>query len=116
MLEYNFPVWFPYLKEDINLLESVQRSFTHKMCICCAVSFSSCVEHIDKLNLKSLKYRRLTNTNDLILMYKICHKLTNLMFSAYFTYHSRLLVIIYGSIIGQFNPFPQHSTFNLKGY
>jgi hypothetical protein len=35
ILEYNSIIWSPHLSRDINLLERVQRSFTHKVCVLC---------------------------------------------------------------------------------
>ena len=73
-LEYNTLAWSPHLKRDAVYLcsiKSVQKNFTRKICICCNIPFSSDVDRLSKLNLKSLEYRRLEF--DLILTYKICY-------------------------------------------
>jgi len=41
LLEYNLPVWSPYLKKDIALIESIQKRFTHVTCVHCNISFDS---------------------------------------------------------------------------
>ena len=81
-LEYNSPVWSPYLKKDILKLESVQRRFTKSACLRCSIPFTSYQDRITKLNLKTLEYRRVTF--DLIFLFKIIHGLINLNFQDYF--------------------------------
>jgi hypothetical protein len=70
ILEYCSPVWSPSSVADILKLESVQRSFTKYL-----PSFSnlSYLERLNKAGLMSLERRRLNA--DLILLYKIIHKL-----------------------------------------
>jgi len=58
-LEYNTPVWSPYLQKDIISIESVQRNFTKMICNHCNISYSSYPDQLNKLNIKSLEYRRL---------------------------------------------------------
>ena len=73
-LEYIISAWSPHLKRDAVYLcsiKSVQKNFTRKICICCIIPFSSDVDRLSKLNLKSLEYCRLEF--DLILTYKICY-------------------------------------------
>ena len=86
ILEYNSSVWSPYLKKDIILLESIQKKFTRNICVRCNISFESYTDRLNKLNLKSLEYRRIVN--DLTLLYKICHGLSDLSFSDFFVYQS----------------------------
>ena len=66
-LEYNSSVWSPCLKKYIKLIESVQKRFTHNVFIRCNLPFNSYEDHLTKLGIKSLVYRRLEF--DLILMY-----------------------------------------------
>ena len=55
-LEYSTSVWSPHLKSNIQSIESVQKVFIRKACICCNIPFSSCCDRLYKLNLKSLEY------------------------------------------------------------
>ena len=57
-LEYNSPVWNPYLKKDTLLLESVQKKFTRSVFLRCNIPFRSYADRLDKLGIKSLEYRR----------------------------------------------------------
>ena len=86
-LEYNSPVWNPYLKKDTLLLESVQKKFTRNVFLCCSIPFRSYADRLDKLGIKSLEYRRLQF--DIILMFKIYHKLSDLQFDNYFEHCDR---------------------------
>ena len=81
-LEYNTSVRSPYLQKDIISIESVQKSFTRKVCVCCNIPFSSYSDRLHKLNLRSLEYRRLEF--DLILVYKICNDLIDIAFEDIF--------------------------------
>ena len=81
-LEYNSPVWSPYLKKDIIKLESIQRSFTKFICLRCSIPFSSYQDRLYKLNLKTLEYRRVIF--DLIFLFKIIRGETNLKFDDFF--------------------------------
>ena len=81
-LEYNTVVWSPFLHKDINLVESVQKKFTRHICIRCKISIDLYSGRLSKLNINSLEYRRLEF--DLILMFKICHNLSDLNFCEFF--------------------------------
>ena len=85
-LEYNTPVWSPYLNHDIDKIESVQRNFTRKACIRCGIKFSSYTHRLYMLNLISLQKRRIIN--DLLLLYKIVYNISDLNFSDYFIFHT----------------------------
>ena len=86
MLVCNFPVWSPHLKKDISFIESVQKNFTCKVCVCYSISFiSSYGVCLNQLHLKTLEFCHLAN--GLILICKICHSLINLAFNDYFRYH-----------------------------
>ena len=58
-LEYNSPVWSPYLIEDITKVERVQRHFTKVAFRRCDVDFVSYNDRLRKLNIKSLQERRI---------------------------------------------------------
>ena len=79
-LEYNTSIWSLYLIKDIAKIESIQKQFTRYLCIWCKMPFSSYHDHLNKLNIKSLEYRRVV----IILTYKICYKLIDLRFDEFF--------------------------------
>ena len=81
ILEYNSPVWNPYLIKDIDHLERVQRRFTKYSHGCSGLTYK---QRLDKLNLESLEYRRLVF--DLVLMYRIVYGKIALKFVDYFTF------------------------------
>ena len=85
-VEYNTPLWSPYLEKDKTKIERVQRHFTRAACLRCGVPFSSYEDRLVKLNISSLETRRIRY--DLILIYKIIYGLSDLQFSNYFVYHS----------------------------
>lgn len=70
LLEYASPVWSPYLLQDIDLLESVQRSFTRGLP---GLRHLSAGDRLRAVGLEPLELRRLRA--DLILTYKILHGL-----------------------------------------
>ena len=81
-LEYNTSTWSPYLIKDIAKIESIQKQFTRYICIRCKVPFSLYHDRLNKLNIKSLEYRRVEF--DMILTYKICYNLIDLKFDEFF--------------------------------
>ena len=83
-LEYNTSVWSPHLKQNINKIEKIQQQFTKFALQRCNIPFVDYKDRLQKLNLKSLHYRRVIF--DLILIYKIIHGLININFSDYFTF------------------------------
>ena len=70
ILEYANPVWHPYLRKDIELLESVQRLFTKRIIGLQNLEYP---RRLELLKLPSLEYRRVRG--DLIQVYKICQDL-----------------------------------------
>ena len=70
ILEYANCVWAPYLKKDVNALESIQRHFTKKIVGLNGLSYK---ERLTILKLPSLSYRRLRG--DLIETYKIVNSI-----------------------------------------
>jgi hypothetical protein len=69
-LEYASPCWSPYLLKDINLIESVQRSFTRRIPNMGRLKLSY-KERLEKLGLESLQLRRLHT--DLVFVYKLLY-------------------------------------------
>jgi len=63
----------------------VQRKFTHNIiCNPCKILFKSYADHLFKLGIKSLEYRRAEF--NLMLMYKVYHNLSDLQFNDYFSF------------------------------
>ena len=67
-LDYCIPVWKPYLKKDIKLLEDVQRRMTK---LVPNLKHKSYEERLKVLNLMTVEKRHLRQ--DMITMYKIIH-------------------------------------------
>ena len=82
-LEYNTPVWSPYLSKDISLIENVQRRYTKIICRRCSIPFDSYSDRLIKLNLISLHSRRIRF--DLIMLFKIVNNTSDLNFDSFFT-------------------------------
>ena len=78
-LEYNSEIWNPFLLQDIDKLERVQKLFTRKLPGLQTVNYS---ERLKILNLKSLEERRIVK--DLIMVYKIVHGLIAIDFNLFF--------------------------------
>jgi hypothetical protein len=66
LVEYDSVTWSPYLKQDIEAIERVQRCFTKRLP---GLNKYSYYERLAKLNLPNLELRRLHN--DLVWCYKI---------------------------------------------
>ncbi len=82
LLEYNTTTWSPHLHSDIIKVESVQRTFTRRLCQRCNIKFSSYKDRLEKLNLESLEVRRIKQ--DLVFLYKILHNYVDIDFDKYF--------------------------------
>ena len=72
ILENCSAIWSPLLQRDIDLIESVQKRFTKFLPGMYDFNY---VDRLRILNLESLEVRRIKA--DLILTYKICHRLTD---------------------------------------
>ena len=84
-IEYATEIWSPFLIRDIELIERVQRLFTRRLPGFSVFSYS---ERLAKLNLETLKHRRMVK--DLVMTYKIVKGLVDLNFDLYFTFaHDR---------------------------
>ena len=81
-LEYNTPVWSPYLSKDIDAIENVQARYTKIICRRCSIPFSSYSDRLSKLNLLSLRSRRIRF--DLITLFKIINNMSDLSFDSFF--------------------------------
>ena len=54
-LKYNSPVWNPYLKKDVLLLQSIQKKISGDVFICCNIPFTSYADRLHKLDIKSME-------------------------------------------------------------
>ena len=70
IIEYANPVWAPYLRKYIDLIENVQHFFTRCVIGMRNLDYES---RLRALRLPSLEFRRVRG--DLIEVYKICHKI-----------------------------------------
>ena len=110
-LEYNTSIRSPHFKKDITSIESVQKHFTRVACNRCNIPFSSYADRLNKLNLKSLEYRRLEF--DLILLYKICYKLIDIAFDEFFTYAESCYNLRRHHLCIRSKYLPKHDSFRL---
>ena len=69
--EYCSPVWSPHFKQDIDLIENVQRSFTRKLFYCCNLVYKSYDDRLTYLGLQRLELRLIYA--DLIYMFKLIY-------------------------------------------
>ena len=84
-LEFNTPVWSPFLLKDITHIEQVQRHYTKVAFSRCGIPFVSYADRLDKINLSSLENRR--KYFDMVLLFKMIHGLSDLDFHDYFQFH-----------------------------
>ena len=87
LLEYNSPVWSPFLLKDINSLESVQRRFTKRLPCMHNISYD---ERLSMLGLERLEARRLRI--DIITTYKILFGLTEINSNNFFTFSQTSII------------------------
>ena len=80
LLEYCSPVWAPVYVTDINLIERVQRRFTKRLSGLWDLSYFERLRVLGSV--ETLELRRLKA--DLIMIYKIVHKLISLDFDEFF--------------------------------
>ena len=80
-LEYNTPVWSPYLAKDINAIENIQKRFIKIICRRCNIPSLSYSDRLTKLNLLSLQSRRVRF--DLITLFKIINNMSDLNFDSF---------------------------------
>ena len=82
ILEYNAPVWNPWLVKDIKTLERVQRYFTRSLFKRIKIPMTSYADRLSMLGFHSLEYRRVFL--DLVMCFKIVKKLVDLDASDFF--------------------------------
>jgi len=80
-LEYAIQVWNPIIKRDIDIIESVQRQFTHRLP---GIGWLHYEERRAVCGLEILELRRLHS--DLVFVYKMIHKLVDLDFDDFFEF------------------------------
>jgi hypothetical protein len=83
ILEYASNIWSPFVKSEVDKLESVQRAFTKRIP---ALKFSTYGDRLKLLNLESLELRRLRQ--DLVLTYKILFSKVDIDSKKLFVYHT----------------------------
>ena len=76
ILEYNSPIWSPWLISDVKCIERVQRFFTRTICKRTGISELCYSDRLHNLGLQSLEYRRIFS--DLVLCYKIVYQTVDL--------------------------------------
>ena len=82
-LEFNTPIWSPFLKKEFDSIESIQRKFTKFAFNRSNIRFTNYHDRLYKVNRLSLLNRRIYF--DLVLMYKLIHNISNdLIFNDYF--------------------------------
>jgi hypothetical protein len=81
ILEYASVVWSPYLKQDINRVESVQRRFTKRIPGLSGLSYR---DRLKALSLQSLYVRRIIA--DLSFTYNIVYNRVDVPFDEFFTF------------------------------
>ena len=86
-LEYNSQIWSPYLQEDINRVETIQRNFTKKAFERCNIPFSSYEDRLIKMDILSLQSRR--EFLDLLFLYKLINNFYDLDFNTFFSFKPR---------------------------
>ena len=82
ILEYNCTTWMPYLITDIKKIESVQATFTRKLCKKLNIKYDSYFHRLQLLNLETLELRRVKI--DLIITYKIINNLVDINSTDFF--------------------------------
>ena len=89
LLEFNTPVWNPWLFKDIEHIEGVQRFFTRAICKRARLPRMDYVSRLENLDLSSLEYRRVYF--DLTMCYIIVNKLLDIDAAEMFTVSSNVL-------------------------
>ena len=75
IMEYNVSIWAPQSISDIKLAESIQKTFTRKLCKKLNIKYESYADRLTILQIESLEYRRVKF--DLILLYKILNNIVH---------------------------------------
>ena len=69
LLEYCTPVWSPYNKSDVNIIENVQRTFTHNVFLVCRLRYVCYDKRLEFLGLKRLELRQIY-----VFLFKLLHQ------------------------------------------
>ena len=85
ILDYNSITWSPYLVSDINLLESVQRTFTRKLFQKLNLNYNNYDNRLHLLGLDTLEVRRIKT--DLIFIFKIITGHVDLTYTDFFQFN-----------------------------
>ena len=88
LLEYCFPVFSPHFKQDIDLIENVQRSFTRKLFYCCNLVSKSYDDRLTYLGLQRLNLHPIYA--DLKYMYKLIHNNISLSLINVFKFNNQV--------------------------
>lgn len=82
VLETGSIIWSPQFCKDIRSIEQVQRYYTKKIFRKCNIPYTSYMDRLNKINMKTLEYRRCAA--DITMVYKIINNLVDLPFNKYF--------------------------------
>ena len=82
-VEFNTPVWSPFLLKDITKIEKVQRYFTKIAFNKCSIPYRSYSDRLKQIGYLSLQQRRLYF--DLVLLFKMMIGISDLNFRDYFS-------------------------------
>ena len=74
--EYNTTIWSPYKITEIKYIETIQKTFTKKVCQKLNLKFNNYSDRLSIMGLESLEYRRLRF--DLVTVYKILNKIIHI--------------------------------------
>ena len=86
-LEYNTPLWSPFLIQNIDKLEKIQKDFTRYAFRKCHLPYKSYSDRLSQVNIKSLEYRRLFF--DIIFIFKTIHGISGLNFDEFFHFRNK---------------------------
>ena len=84
LIEYNSPIWSPYLLKEINQIERIQRHYTKRAFQRCGIPFNGYKDRLVKVGLMSLQSRRVFL--DLLFMYKLINNLIDINFRDFFVF------------------------------
>ena len=88
LVEYCCQVWSPYHIKDIKIIEKVQKYYTRSVCRRAHLPYSDYKSRLTILGIKSLEVRRIFL--DLVLLYKILHRLVDLPFDGFFKFSNSI--------------------------
>ena len=86
ILEYSSSTWNPFLSQDVQAVEYVQRFYTRRVFRRCKIPFNSYEDRLMKLGIQKLSTRR--ENTDNIITYKMLHNLVDIPYSEFFQYRN----------------------------